>query len=63
MYLSSLQVRYQRPGIGQRRARAVSLLGEKETKAWLEARLGPLAQFEAVAPTEGEADEDREAAE
>jgi hypothetical protein len=41
-------VAYQLAGAGQREARAVSLLGLSETRAWLDAQFGPLTLFEDV---------------
>jgi hypothetical protein len=45
-----LAIQYQGAGKGQKPARAVTLLGPEETRAWLEQRLGPLAKFEVMKP-------------
>ena len=39
---------YQLAGSGQKPASACSLRGPAETRAWLEAKLGPLAMFEGI---------------
>ena len=50
LLLAAQPVAYQLAGAGQRQARAVSLLGLSETRAWLEERLGPLVKFEIIEP-------------
>jgi hypothetical protein len=51
LHLSYLH--YQLPGQGRAPALAVSMLGFNETKAWLEARLGPLPHFVQLMPSTG----------
>ena len=43
-------IRYQLSGERQKPARALTLLGLSETRAWLEERLGPLVKFEVIVP-------------
>jgi len=43
-------IRYQLAGERQKPARALTLLGLSETRAWLEERLGPLVKFEVIEP-------------
>jgi hypothetical protein len=43
-------IAYQLSGNGQKPVQAYSLLGLRETKAWLEERLGPLVKFEVIEP-------------
>jgi hypothetical protein len=43
-----LEIRYMRSGPGRRLVRALSLRDPAATRAWLEAKLGPLVRFEAV---------------
>jgi hypothetical protein len=46
----STPIAYQLAGPGQKPARALTLLGLSETRAWLEERLGPLVKFEVIEP-------------